>query len=97
MPFSHPGPFLIQSTTNSFEDSLFTWIQIFPVMFLFHPATVAWWDTFLQAATNFLWDPQFPRVSFFGSPCRPTVNFQPLHRFFCPLTDFTTAFSLGTF
>jgi hypothetical protein len=32
-------------------------------MFLLRHATVAWQETFLQAAANFIRDPQSPRVS----------------------------------
>jgi hypothetical protein len=60
VPFSHPGPFLILSAANSFDDSLFTWIQIFLVMLIFCHATVAWQDTFIWRAV-----PQLPWVLFF--------------------------------
>jgi hypothetical protein len=39
------------------------------MMFLLHHAALPQWDTFLQVAANYLWDPQFPWVSSFGSPC----------------------------
>jgi hypothetical protein len=60
-----------------------------------HHATVTWQDTFQQAAANFLWDPQSPRVSLFSSPRCPTACFQPLCRFFHCSTVFTMASYLG--
>jgi hypothetical protein len=60
------------------------WVQLFLTMFLFRHATFAWRDTFLQAIANFLGDPQFPRVSSFGAPHRPAVDFRPVCRFFRP-------------
>jgi hypothetical protein len=52
----------------------FTTVQVFLKTFLLRCSTVAWRDTFLHEAANFLQDPQFPRVSSFGSPRRPTAN-----------------------
>jgi hypothetical protein len=54
-------------------------------------AILAQRDTFLQAAANFLQDPQIPRVSPFDFPCRPAASFRPLCCFFRPLTGFTMA------
>jgi hypothetical protein len=44
-------------------------VHLFLTMFLLLHATLARQDTFLQAAANFLWDPQISQVSSFGSPC----------------------------
>jgi hypothetical protein len=71
-------------------------VRISLKMFLLRHATVARRDTFLQAAANFIRDPQIPRVSFLDSPRRPAACFLPLCRFSRPLTGFTTASSLGT-
>jgi hypothetical protein len=39
------------------QDSQLSWIPIILKRFLFRHATLAWLDTFLQAAANFLPDP----------------------------------------
>jgi hypothetical protein len=88
---------LIPVAVDSLSDPQFSWVQFFRTSFFFRYATVAWQDTFfLQAAAKFLRDPQFPRVSSFGSLRHPSAHFRPLRRFFRPSTDFTTAFSLAT-
>jgi hypothetical protein len=89
-----PRVVLIPAAANSLHGPQFSWVLIFLMRFLFRHATVAQLDTFLQAAANFLRDPQSPRVSSFGSPRRPAADLLPLCRFFRPLTGFTTASSL---
>jgi hypothetical protein len=64
-------------------------VNLFLMMFLLRHATLAWQDIFLQAAANFLLDPQSPWVSSFGSPRHPAASFQPLCSFLSPLTGFT--------
>jgi hypothetical protein len=61
--------------------------------FLFRHATLAWRNTFLQAAANFLRDPRFPPVSSFGSPRRPAVDFRTLRRFLGSPTGITATSS----
>jgi hypothetical protein len=82
----------LPAVVTSFRGSRFPLVQDFLKMFLLRHATVAWRDTFLQAAANFFRDPQSPRVSSFGSPRHPAACFQPLCRLFRPLTGFTTAY-----
>jgi hypothetical protein len=71
-------------------------VHLFLTMFLLRHVTLARRDIFLQAAANFLRDPQSPRVSSFGSPRRPAASFRPLCRFFIVPEDFTKASSVGT-
>jgi hypothetical protein len=71
-------------------------VQFFLTMIPLYHATLAWWDTFLQAAAIFLRDQQSPRVSSFGFPRRPAARFQPLCYFLSPARGFTMARSLGT-
>jgi hypothetical protein len=73
-----------------------SWVHLFLKASLLRRATVARRDTFLQAAANFLWDPQIPLVSSFGSSHRSAACFLPLCLLFRPLTGFTTASSTGT-
>jgi hypothetical protein len=72
------------------------WVQIFLKTFPLRHANAAQQDTFLQAAANFLWDPQYLRVSSFGYPCHPAARCQPLCPFFIVPEDFTVASSVGT-
>jgi hypothetical protein len=65
-------------------------------MVLFHHATVARRDTFLQAAANSLRDSQSPRVRFVGFTFCPTAICRPLCCFFVIPEDFTAASSVGT-
>jgi hypothetical protein len=65
MPFLHLGPFLIPSAAKSFDDSLFTWIRIFLVRFLFRHAYVAWLDVLLSATVTLFRDSQFSRAPLF--------------------------------
>jgi hypothetical protein len=44
----------LRAMASSFHSSHFSRIQIFLTSFLFHHATFAWQDTFLQAAADFL-------------------------------------------
>jgi hypothetical protein len=87
---------LLPAGANSFRGPQFPWVWIFLKMFLLRLATAARRDTFLQAAANFLREPQTPRVSSFGSPRRPAARCWPLCRFFIVPEDITTASSVGT-
>jgi hypothetical protein len=58
-------------------------------------ATFAWQDTFLQAAANFLLDPQYPQVLFFGFWRRSADRFRTLRPFLGPPTDVPAASPLG--
>jgi hypothetical protein len=86
---------LFTAAVTSFHGPQLPWVQDSLKMFLLRHATVAWWDTFLQAAANFHYNPQSPRVSSFGSPRRPATCFRPLCCFFHPLFGFTVASSSG--
>jgi hypothetical protein len=48
---------ILPAAANAFRGIQFTSVQICLTRSLFHHATVAWRDTFLQAAANLLWDP----------------------------------------
>jgi hypothetical protein len=82
-------------TTVTFHGIQFPWVQNFLKTFLFRHATVARRYAFLQAAASFFRDPPSPRISSFGSPCRPAACFRHLCRLFLPLTGYTSASSLG--
>jgi hypothetical protein len=85
---------LISTMANSLRCPQISWVPVLRKIFLFRHTIAAWQDTFLQAAANFLRDLQFPRVSSFGSPRHPAVDFQPLRRCFSPLTGITATSSL---
>jgi hypothetical protein len=87
---------LLLAAANSFCGPQFPWVRIFLKTFLLHCVPAARRDIFLQTAANFLWDPQSPRVSSFGSPRRPTARCWPLCRFFIVPKDLTVASSVGT-
>jgi hypothetical protein len=79
---------------------LLLWSTVFlgPILltsFLFHHATFAQWDTFLQAAAEFLLVLLFPRVLSFRFWWCSAARFQTLHHFLGPLTDLTETSSLG--
>jgi hypothetical protein len=67
------------------RDPQFSWDPLFLKSFIFRHATVAWMDSFfLQAAANFLRDPQFPRGQFLwlsASPCSRLSAPTPLPSF----------------
>jgi hypothetical protein len=71
-------------------------VHLFLMILFLHHATLAQRDTFLQAAANFLWDPQIPRVSTFGSSRRPAARCRHLCSFFIVPENFTAAPSVGT-
>jgi hypothetical protein len=52
---------LLPAVANSFSGPQFPWSRIFLKMFLLCRATAARWDTFLQAAANFLRVPHFTK------------------------------------
>jgi hypothetical protein len=87
---------LIPAMANSLCCPQISWVPVLQKSFLFRHTTAAWWDTFLQAAANFLWDPQFPRVSSFGCPRHPAVDFRTLRRLLGFATSITATSSLGT-
>jgi hypothetical protein len=61
---------LIPATVTVLRVPQFTSVPICLMRFLFRHVTVAWRDTFLQAAANFRRDPWFPRFSSLGYiPC----------------------------
>jgi hypothetical protein len=66
---------LIPAMANSLHHPQISWVPVLRKSFLFRHTTAAWRDTFLQAAANFLRDPQFPRIRSFGSLHRPAVDF----------------------
>jgi hypothetical protein len=84
---------LLPAAANSFHDPQFLWVQIFLKTFLLCHATAAQQDAFLQAAANFLQDPQSPRVSSCGSLHHPMARCRPMCRLFIVPEDFTAASS----
>jgi hypothetical protein len=87
---------IIPAAPNSCCSPQFPWVRISLKMFLLHHATVARRDTFLQAATQIPWDPQSPRVGFFGVTLLPAAICRSLCRFFVIPEDFTAAASVRT-
>jgi hypothetical protein len=88
---------LIQAVVNLLRGPHFPWVRIFLTTFFLRHATPVQQDIFLQAAANYLPDPQFPRVSSIGSPRCTAASARPLCCFFRPSAGFTMASSLGTF
>jgi hypothetical protein len=54
------------------------------------------WSSLCRQLANFFQDPPSPWVHFFSCWLHPTVRCQSPYRFFCALTVFTEASSLGT-
>jgi hypothetical protein len=86
---------IIPAAPNFCRGPKFPWVRISLKMVLFHHATAAQRDTFLQAATNFLQDSPSPQISFVGFTCHLAAIRRPLGRFFV-LEDFTATSSTGT-
>jgi hypothetical protein len=64
--------------------------------FLYRHANFGQWDTFLQAAANFLLDSQYPLVHSLIFWWLFAAKLQTLRRFLGPLTGITTVSFLGT-